>query len=105
MSARGWPIVDISQLSGQSSLAREENILKNANHPRLCLVEDDVVDLVVAMHKRAPVLGLRLGVAEEGHHLVKVRDLADRLARVLILGLHLRVLDGVERLELSVVEA
>jgi hypothetical protein len=40
-------------------------------------VEDHVVDLVVAVDESCAVLGLRSRVAEEGNHVVLMRDLAN----------------------------
>ena len=68
-------------------------------------MEHQIIDLVIAMHKRAPVLRLRLRIAEEADHLVEMRDLAHGLVRLDVYGLRLRLGDRVEGCELSVVEA
>lgn len=68
-------------------------------------MEHDVVDLVVAVHKRRAVFGLRVGIREEGDHVVLVRDLADGLAGVFVFGCGLREGDCVEGGDLAVVEA
>ena len=68
-------------------------------------MKDDVVNLIVAMDKSASILRLGLGITKEGHHVVEMRNLAHRLIGVLVPCLGLRVLNGVERLELTVVEA
>ena len=79
--------------------------VEDSDDAGLGLVEDDVVDLVVAVHKRRPVLGLRAGVLEEADHLVVVRDHSDGFVGVFVTGLRLAFRDGGEGLELAVVEA
>jgi len=79
--------------------------VEDANDPRLGLVEDDIVDLVVSVYKRRAVLRLRLRIFEEPDHLVVVRDLADWLAGVLVFGLRLALGDGRKGLDLAIVEA
>jgi len=68
-------------------------------------VEDDVVDLVVAVDKGRAVLGLRLWVFEEGYHVVLVWYLAYWLPSLLVFGRTLRFRDGIEGCNLAVVEA
>nr|POF25990.1 putative methylmalonate-semialdehyde dehydrogenase [acylating], mitochondrial [Quercus suber] len=79
--------------------------VEDADDARLGAVEDDVVDLVVAVHEGAAVARLRRRLPEEGHHVVVVRDVADGLARVDVLGRGLRFRQRRERLQLPVVEA
>ena len=68
-------------------------------------MKHQIINLVIPMHKRAPVLWLRLRILEERHHLVEVRDLADGNLGLDVDGLRLRQRDGAERRELPVVEA
>jgi hypothetical protein len=68
-------------------------------------MEDHIINLVVAVHERAPVLGLRLRITEESDHGVLVRDLADGDLGLLIDGFGLRFGDCVEGGDLAVVEA
>lgn len=79
--------------------------VENANDARLRLVEDDIVNLVVAVDERGAVLGLCLCVAEKGHHVVLVRDLAYGFASLLVLGRGLRLRYRVEGGDLAIVEA
>lgn len=79
--------------------------VEDADDARLRLVEDDVVDLVVAVHEGAAVARLRASVREEGHHVVVVRNLADRLVAVDVARLGLRFRDRGEGRELPVEEA
>lgn len=78
--------------------------VQNANDPRLGLVEDHVVDFVVAMYQGAPVARLGWLVREEAHHIFKVRELAYRLPGISVLSLRLRLGDRAESGNLSVVE-
>ena len=50
--------------------------VQDSNHPRFRLVEDKIVDLIIAMYESAAVSWLRGLFGEERHHLVEVRDLA-----------------------------
>lgn len=79
--------------------------VQDANDAGLRLVENDIVDFVVAVHKRGAVLRLRLGVGEKRYHGVLVRDLADGLPRLLVLGCRLRLRYRVEGGDLAAVEA
>jgi len=79
--------------------------VEDANDPRLSLVEDDVIDLVISVYERRAVLRLRLRVLEECDHLVVVWDLSNRLTSILVFGLRLALGDGREGLELTVVKA
>lgn len=79
--------------------------VEDADDAGLGGVEDDVVDLVVAVHEGRAVFGLGLGVFEEGHHLVVVRDFPDGFVGVFVAGLGLAFADGGECFELAVVEA
>lgn len=81
------------------------HLLEDTYHPRLGLVENDIVDLVVSVHERTSVLGLSIWVAKVRDHLVKMRDLAHRHTGLLVLGRHLCSLDVAKCLQLSVVEA
>lgn len=78
--------------------------VQDADDPRLRPVEDHVVDLVVAVHKRAPVARLRRLVGEEAHHVLEVRQLPDWFLGVDIHRLRLRLGDGGEGRDLPVVE-
>ena len=79
--------------------------VQNTNNTRLRLVENHIVDLVVAVDKGSSVFGLQLRVREELDHLIIVRDLAHGDVGLLIASCRLRVLDSGEGLELAVVEA
>src|SRR5262249_40177035 len=79
--------------------------VQNADHPRLGFVEDQVVDLVVAVHECATVFGLGFWIAEKGDHLVKVWDVADWYARVFVFCLGLCRFKSGKGLQLTVVEA
>jgi len=68
-------------------------------------VKDHIVNLVVSVHKAAPVLWLRLWVSEELHHFVVVWDFADRLFRINVNSTGLSSLNGLESVQLAVVEA
>lgn len=112
ISERGWPIVDISQLREHTvsktftePTASRQNVLKNTNHAGLRLVEDHVIDFVVAVDQRSHVLGLLLLVLEEANQLVKVRQLADLLLGLDIRDLGLHLADGLPGLGLARVEA
>lgn len=79
--------------------------VENSDDARLGLVEDDVVNLVVAVDEAAAVARLAGRVAEEGDHVVVVRDLADGHPAIDILGLRLRFGNGGEGCKLPVEEA
>jgi len=79
--------------------------VEDADNAGLGLVEDDIVDFVVAVHERRPILGLRARILEEADHLVVVRDHPDGFVGVLVAGLRLALRNGGEGLELSVVES
>ena len=79
--------------------------VENANDPGFRLVEDYVVNFVVAVHERRPVLRLRLWLLEEADHLVVVWNLSDWLASVFVLCLRLTLRYGRKSLDLSVIEA
>lgn len=83
----------------------KRNLLQYPDNPRLRLMKDQVVDLVVAVNERRAVLGLCAPVLEEGNHVVEVRDLADRHVRLDVDGLRLRLRDRPEGRDLPVVEA
>lgn len=51
--------------------------IQDSDHARLRLVEDHVVDFVVAVHEGAPVQWLRALLREEVHHVVEVREFPD----------------------------
>lgn len=79
--------------------------VQNANDSRLGLVEDHVIDFVVAMHQGALIAGLRWLVGEEAHHVYEVRQFADWLFGIHVFGLGLRAGNCGERLDLPVVES
>ena len=60
--------------------------VQDADDSGLCFVENDVVDFVVAVDEGGAVSWLGRAVAEEGDHVVLVRDLADRLAGLFVFG-------------------
>lgn len=68
-------------------------------------MEDQVIDLVVAVDETGAISGLSRGVAEEGHHVVLVRDLAHGNRGLNVDGGGLRLRDGIEGVDLAVVEA
>lgn len=68
-------------------------------------MKHQIVNLIIAMHKRRSILRLRLRIAEEPDHLVEMRDLANGLLGLDVDGLCLGFGDGVEGRELPVVEA
>ena len=78
--------------------------VENAYYVGLGGVEDEIVDLVVAVHEGPAVFGLGGGVAKEGDHVVVVRDLTYWHLGVYIDCLGLCFRDGGEGLELPVVE-
>lgn len=51
--------------------------IEDSNHAGLRLVEDHVVDFVVAVNEGAPVQWLRALLREEVHHVVEVREFSD----------------------------
>ena len=79
--------------------------VQDANDTRLGLVEDDIVDFVVAVDKSGAVLGLGTAVLKEGDHVVLMGNLANSFACFFVFGRGLRLRDCVEGGELSVVEA
>lgn len=94
-------VVDV----GQRVADRAHFPVQDADDARFGLVEDEVVDLVVAVDEGALVGGLGGGVAEEGYHVVLVGDLAYGLAGFFVLCRGLCLRDGVEGCDLAVVEA
>lgn len=68
-------------------------------------MEDDVVDFVVAVDESRAVLWLSAVIAEEGDHVVLVRDLTDGFAGFFIFGGSLGLRDCVEGCDLAGVEA
>jgi hypothetical protein len=68
-------------------------------------VKHHIVNLVISMYQRTPVLGLRLWITKELYHFIKVRNLANLFARVFVSCFGLGVLDCAKGLELPVVEA
>jgi hypothetical protein len=68
-------------------------------------MEDNIVDLVIAMYKGRAVFRLCLWVAEEGYHVVLMRYLSDWFPSLLVFGGSLRLGDCVEGCDLAVVEA
>jgi hypothetical protein len=79
--------------------------VQHANHPRLRLVEDHVVDFVVAVHEGAAVERLRALLREEGDHVVEVGKFADGLFGVDVDDGRLRFGDCREGFNLAVEEA
>lgn len=80
------------------------NSLQDANHPRLRLVKDQVINLEIPVHQRRPVLGLPLLVLKEAHQLIKVRQLSHRLLCLDIHRLGLADANRRPRLRLPAVE-
>lgn len=80
-SERGCPIVDISQLETSASLHNGcfLDLLQYSYNLWLCLVEDHVIDFVVAVNKGTAILRLGSFVAEEGDHVIEMRNLSHRL--------------------------
>ena len=68
-------------------------------------MEDQIVDLVVAVDQRGAISRPRPRILEKGHQVVEMRDLADRLVRLDVDGLRLRGRNGAEGRDLAVVEA
>lgn len=68
-------------------------------------MKDEIVDFVVPVDQRAPIFRLRCRVAEKGHHVVEVGDLADGDFGLDVDGLGLRFRDPAEGFQLPVVEA
>jgi len=68
-------------------------------------MEDDVVDLVVAVDETTSVFWLCLGVTEKRDHVVLVWNLADGHAGLFVDGSALCLRDGVESFDLAGVEA
>lgn len=114
-SERGWPVVDISQLGGVLSipacatefisLYTTGDLLQYPNNPRLGLMEYEVVNLIITVHKRAPIRGLPLPVREVAPQVLHVRERAHRLSRVDVADGGLGLADGGPGLKLARVEA
>lgn len=68
-------------------------------------MEHQVVDLIVPMNERPPILRLRFRILEERHHVVEVRDLAYWYVCLDVYGLRLHFGDRAEGRDLAVVEA
>lgn len=81
-----------------------EVLLDDANDTRFGLVEDHIINLVVAMYERRSVLWLLLRITEESYHFLVMRNGTDWNSSFLILGLCLDLGDGVECLELPIEE-
>lgn len=64
-------------------------VLQYPDHPRLRLVKDQIIDLIVAMNERRPVLRLRAPGLEESHYVVEMRDFTDGHVRLNVDGLRL----------------
>ena len=79
--------------------------VQDPNYAGLGLVEDYIVDFVVAVNKGCAIFGLRARVREEGYHVVLVRDLSYGFSGFLVLGRGLGLRDGVEGGDLAGVEA
>lgn len=78
--------------------------VKDADDAVLSLVEDHVIDFVVAVDEGGAVSGLGGLVGEEAHHLVEVRNVADGDLGVDVDGLGLGFGDDGESAYLTVVE-
>ena len=96
---------NIRQHSHRNEEPQVLHLLENANHARFRLVEDDVVNLVVAVNETTSVFWLRLGVTEECDHVVLVWNLAYGYASLFVNGSALCLRDGVEGFDLAGVEA
>lgn len=79
--------------------------LQDADHARLRLVKDQVVDLEIAVDEGAAIGGLLALVGEEGHQIGKVRQLADGLVGVDVADGGLGVAHGAPGGDLAGVEA
>lgn len=79
--------------------------VEDADDAGLGLVEDEVVDFVVAVDGLASVFGLRFGVGEEGEHLFPMGQLSDWLFGLNIYSFGLRFSDCCECFDLTTVEA
>lgn len=89
-----------------SSTGKEKGvILQNPNHPRLRLVEDQVVNLEVSVDQRPLVRRLGLPIAEKGHELLEEGELSDLLFCVHVLDRGLGTADLLPGGDLPVVEA
>lgn len=79
--------------------------VQNADDARLCLVEDHVVNLVVAVHEGASVEWLGSLIGEEAHHVHEVGQFANGLLGLDVDGLRLRIGHGGKGRDLAVVVA
>jgi len=123
-SERGCPIVDISQLRGEgkklvlgfrmttnislqtySKRGWKEDSLQNPYDPRFRLVKYQIIDLVITVDRRPPILRLGLLITEELEHLLNMRDLSDSFLRIDVHGCSLRFADRAKSSDLPVVEA
>lgn len=68
-------------------------------------MEDNIIDLVIAMDEGASVVGLSLWISKKLYHVVKVWNLSNWLACLLGDGLGLSSLYGIECPQLTIVEA
>ena len=75
------------------------------NNPWLTRVKNNIINLIISMHKRTPIHRLTLPPPKEIHHLIIMRDLPHRLSRLLIPRLRLINRQFRERLQLPIVEA
>lgn len=80
-------------------------LLENTDDSRFGLVEDDIVDLVVAMNESSSVLRLCLLLRKERHHFVKVWDLSHCFLGFNVDSLGLVFGQRLEKAKLPVVEA
>lgn len=78
--------------------------VQNTNDSRLGLVEDKIVDFVVAVHECASIARLSGLVREEAHHVSEMRQLPDWLLGVYIGRLRLCIGDGGKGTDLTVIE-
>lgn len=78
--------------------------VQNSYHVRFRGVKDEIVNLVIPMHKCTPIVRLCPGVSKKGHHLIVVRYGTHGFARIEIGGLCLRDTQGSKGFELAIVE-
>ena len=101
---RHFPAGEIGQYGLMKSVCIVA-LLKYSNDSCLCLVIYQIVDFEITVYYCGPVTGSCFWVFEEGHHLVKVGDLADGLMRLDVNSFGLSLGDGGESPELPIIEA
>jgi hypothetical protein len=80
-------------------------LLQDSNDPRLSLMENQIVYLVIPMDRGPSIFRLKPPVFEIGQHLVDMWNLSYGLLRININRLGLRFADGGECFNLAVIEA